>query len=292
MNVDWLDTSVRINVAGSFHWPRGMRVNPAWSRWVFDHQLRLCTGGQGWIHLHEGRTTLTRGSCQWLRAGWDYNIEGDPEDPLRFLTIRFDMLDPDGKFRLNSAGLPPENLSNLDFHYVQMEMRRIVDDLNPDAAFSDKVTEKFGYTFTGVRRIRATARLTALLMELDEANFTQDDLSGVRIHPRILKLQRIARRMCERPGSAPTVEELAHEAEYTRAHFCRAFKSVTGYSPQEFLIIWRLRHARRMLVETSLSVKTIAMELGYCDSEHFSRQFRGRIGITPSMYRESNPPAF
>lgn len=292
MNVDWLNTTVRINVAGSFHWPRGMRINPAWSRWVFDHQLRLCLGGRGWIHLHEGVIELTRGSCQWLRAGWDYNIEGDPKNPLQFLTIRFDLLDPDGNFRLSSAALPPENLGKVDFDYAEKVMRRIVGNLNPESSTANRVTEKFGNAFSATKRIQSTALLTALLMELDDANTEQQPVLRNKMHPRKLKLQSIAHRLSERPGNAPTVEELAQEAEYTRAHFCRAFKSVTGHSPQEFLIIWRLRHARRMLAETSLSVKTIAMELGYCDSEHFSRQFHRRFGITPTKYREKNPQQY
>lgn len=232
---------------------------------------------------------IKRGSCQWLRSGWKYEIEGNETEPLAFLCVRFDMSDAAGVRRMNSAGLPREDLSGLDSGYFEVEMRRIVDDVSADSELKG-VAKKTGTAFAGIRRMRATARLTALLMEIDERTYGERRSASKPPHPRILKIQEIAHRLSERPGQAPPVEELAREAEYTRAHFCRAFKQITGASPQNFLIEWRMNHARSLLVETSLPVKAIAAELGYRDSEFFTRQFHERTGRTPSAFRQENPP--
>lgn len=289
MIINWLEYNIHINKAGHYRWPKGMTTNPSWSRWVFDHQLRLCIGGKGWIHLRGTKVPLKHGGCQWLRSGWEYIIEGNPKHPLEFLAIRFDLNDSSGKRRSNSGGLPPENLLGLETAYVETEMWRIVEDITPNEAAGGPITQTSGTSFCGIRRLRATARLSALLMEVDERTLDRR-VPPPSVHPRILKLQEIAHQLSEHPGRAPGVEELARQAEYTRAHFCRAFKQVTGSSPQNFVIFWRIHHARQLLLETSLSVKAIAAELGYRNSEFFSRQFHERTGLTPGAYREKNPP--
>lgn len=290
MIVDWPETQLHILRAGHYQWPKGAASNPDWSRWLIDYQLRFCTEGRGWIELREGRQALARGSCQWLRPGWEYRIEGDPARPLGFLTVRFDMRYGNGEKCLLSAPLPPENLAGLDANYIETEMERIVRDIVPkeDGSAFARIS---GTEFSGHRRMRATARLTALLMEVDEQTFRADRTPPPPVHPRVARLQKIAHRLSERPGQAPPVEELASEAGYTTAHFGRAFRKVAGSTPQAFIIFWRMQHARRLLVDTSLPVKAIALDLGYNNVEFFSHQFHQRVGRTPTAFREEHQRA-
>ena len=49
----------------------------------------------------------------------------------------------------------------------------------------------------------------------------------------------------------------------------------------------RLKHARWMLENTTLSAARIASELGFSDSSHFCRSFKARYGLTPSDLRRN-----
>lgn len=63
----------------------------------------------------------------------------------------------------------------------------------------------------------------------------------------------------------------------------REFQKTRGRSPQKWLDEQRIASARKMLLE-GLSVKCVALELGYKQSSHFCRHFKERNGMTPSEF--------
>lgn len=61
-----------------------------------------------------------------------------------------------------------------------------------------------------------------------------------------------------------------------------------GSSPMRWLWTERLQRARELLCDARQarrSITEIAFELGFSDAAHFSRSFRSRFGVTPSMCR-------
>jgi AraC-like DNA-binding protein len=43
--------------------------------------------------------------------------------------------------------------------------------------------------------------------------------------------------------------------------------------------------AERLREDPSVTVSTIALELGYADQAHFATDFKAVVGVTPSEYR-------
>ncbi|MBN2301237.1 MAG: helix-turn-helix transcriptional regulator [Lentisphaerae bacterium] len=68
----------------------------------------------------------------------------------------------------------------------------------------------------------------------------------------------------------------------------RRFTKSFGLSPKQYQLKARINEARRLLRETRLHIIAVAMELGYCSSQHFATQFLAQTGLTPSEYRESS----
>lgn len=66
-------------------------------------------------------------------------------------------------------------------------------------------------------------------------------------------------------------------------HMARAFKSTFGLSPMAYRNQRRVFAARRMLLEGQATAQ-IALELGYADQSHFSRQFQSIMGVSPRRY--------
>ncbi len=67
--------------------------------------------------------------------------------------------------------------------------------------------------------------------------------------------------------------------------FRRDWKILFGKPPGKYLIDRRLQEARRLLVESDLSIGEIANRLGFEDALYFSRQFHERTGNTAGHYR-------
>ena len=68
-------------------------------------------------------------------------------------------------------------------------------------------------------------------------------------------------------------------------HFARAFRQSAGVSPHRFLLESRIARVKQLLVETDLPISQIAILAGFGDQSHCARQFRKRVGITPSRFR-------
>lgn len=83
-----------------------------------------------------------------------------------------------------------------------------------------------------------------------------------------------------------SVEELARRCWLDRSYFGKIFKSVTGQSPQQFLIRFRMEKAAAELRTGNLPVGDIGALVGYPNLLHFSRAFKGVYGISPSEYRQ------
>ena len=85
-----------------------------------------------------------------------------------------------------------------------------------------------------------------------------------------------------------TVDELAAEAGLSRAHFIRTFQRIVGESPHRYVMSRRVEFAKRLLNDTSLSLKAIAHEAGFCSQSHFTHIFRTQLGLTPQQFRRKN----
>lgn len=100
------------------------------------------------------------------------------------------------------------------------------------------------------------------------------------------RLGRAALAMMSQPQDHHTIESLAGIAGMSRAQFTAQFARTFGRSPIEFLQAARLKIAQRLLVSSSLPVKSVAAAVGYSSRSHFSRSFHAKYGADPSAFRK------
>jgi transcriptional regulator GlxA family with amidase domain len=78
-----------------------------------------------------------------------------------------------------------------------------------------------------------------------------------------------------------SVHTLAQRACMSPSHFNRAFKSVFGSTPAEFVENLRLNEARRRLSTPRTIVYSVAASVGFSDGDAFRRAFERRFGAKP-----------
>jgi transcriptional regulator GlxA family with amidase domain len=81
-----------------------------------------------------------------------------------------------------------------------------------------------------------------------------------------------------------SVNTLARRACMSPSHFNRAFKSVFGSAPGEFVETLRINEAKRRLSVPKRTLETIAASVGFSDAETFRRAFERRLGAKPRSY--------
>lgn len=74
-------------------------------------------------------------------------------------------------------------------------------------------------------------------------------------------------------------------SEKTLGRICLAN---TGLSPKTLVKQRLALEARRLLVHTSMSVQSMALELGFVDTSHFAKFFRREVGLSARAFRRSH----
>ena len=81
-----------------------------------------------------------------------------------------------------------------------------------------------------------------------------------------------------------SVHTLARRVGMSPSYFNRAFKSVFGSTPAEFVETLRVNEAKRRLSVTKRTLDTVAASVGFSDAETFRRAFERRVGAKPRKY--------
>jgi AraC family transcriptional regulator len=82
-----------------------------------------------------------------------------------------------------------------------------------------------------------------------------------------------------------SVKELALLVDLSPAHFSALFRRATGLSPYRFLIRLRVSRARQLLESGNDSIGQVAIQVGFYDQSHLTKQMRRVLGISPGRLR-------
>lgn len=96
------------------------------------------------------------------------------------------------------------------------------------------------------------------------------------------RLQLIVEKHIQNPEFA--VDDLISMMGMGRTIFYRKIRGVTGYSPNKYLRIIRLKKAAELLREGTLSVSEVCYKVGMNDPYYFSQCFKQQFGVSPSVY--------
>lgn len=85
-----------------------------------------------------------------------------------------------------------------------------------------------------------------------------------------------------------TLKRIAACVNISEREALRCFQNGLHQSPIDYLIDYRLNIAKKLLLETELSMTEIAYRCGFSDASYFSKKFRTDIGVPPVEYRKEN----
>jgi AraC-like DNA-binding protein len=83
-----------------------------------------------------------------------------------------------------------------------------------------------------------------------------------------------------------SLDELASRFCMSKFWLSRQFRAQTGISIRDYIIHKRIAMAKTLLETTDMKVISISASVGFEDLSTFNRDFRLRVGVTPSDYRK------
>ena len=99
-----------------------------------------------------------------------------------------------------------------------------------------------------------------------------------------------ARELLHDSNGGASVTDIAREAGVHRVHVARTFRDHYGMSVTAYARKLRVHAALTMLATSSMPLSRLALESGYADQSHFTREIRAATGATPRAVRESLNP--
>ncbi|MBB3009834.1 MULTISPECIES: AraC family transcriptional regulator [Cupriavidus] len=83
----------------------------------------------------------------------------------------------------------------------------------------------------------------------------------------------------------PSLESIARVAGMSPFHLIRAFRKAVGVAPHAYLVQRRVELAKHLLLK-GRPLRQVAVEVGYYDQGHLSREFSRFFGVPPSVARQ------
>jgi len=242
--------------------------------------------------IHQGRAVL-----EWL--GQSYSVEGPVvfllspntphrlqclSSPLRYLYVEFEIDDGDATLLPTLQQLFQWNALQGKLLWPPLESTLIslsLQSLEPLAILyaTDKtplMEEALGFD---LRKMFTLVRHLLQHKDRMEGRIETVQQTQIRI------IEAIMRYMESNYREALTLQTLAQLVHLNGSYLIRLFKALQGKTPFQYLNELRMSAATSYLQNSDLSIQEISKASGYSSIHYFSRAFKQKFGVSPSVTR-------
>jgi AraC-like DNA-binding protein len=258
----------RVDLAGCYHFPE-----PIWFEYKLPHNHHFILIQTGSLHARtiDGEVTAGPRDLICFRPA-PYNQYGVTAGTVYYQASFALARPPRDRLPLwiEPTGLLPSRLT-LGGHFG--EMRALFETLCLELGERGPVHE--------LRVIAAVHQILALVVQIVSAN--------PPAQPHCDSMDRVRLQLEAEPFANINVATLARESGLGTDHFIRQFKVRFGLTPKAYQTRVRIREAVRLLRETDLTVKQIALRFGWIDAKVLAGHMQRLLGRNPNEIRSGKP---
>ncbi len=138
------------------------------------------------------------------------------------------------------------------------------------------------------RRTKMTDSLIKMLLMKMGENFERFSDSQQTSDLHYNALCELREKIYRNPQMKWNVDTMAADVNMSRSHFQHVYSEMFKISCMSDVINSKIEKAKEILSETSCTVSQVAAMCGYDNEEHFMRQFKKIVGVTPTGYRKNS----
>ena len=241
----------------------------------YTAKLFYMISGEASLTVDGKKGKLIGGNLIYIPAGVKYKFKAQ-----RFLmaALSFDLTD---EFSENEAPLP-EEAENFRWELIHKceisPFDKVIklDDADDERENFTEIAE-IANSAEGEWRAEISAMLKLILIRLAAVTDTS------ALPPRMVKNLDSYIRENRRDEISNT--EIGAIFGYHPFYVSNKLKEAKGVTLRQYIIIYRMKIAKRLLELTDKSVGEIAEETGFKDASYFTKSFKTSFGITPKEYR-------
>lgn len=236
-----------------------------WGPGVRDHYLiHYLVSGKGKYVADGKEHFLSAGDVFLVYPNVCVSYTADDNEPWEYYWVGFN--GSDAEHLLTSAGFSQTNPTKIKIEFGEMLQRQIL-----------AIYDQRGNSLSNAAIMTGELYKTLALFLQNTAAHEESDLLTVYT-------LRAVEYINFRYSYPITVDDIASYVGVSRSHLYRAFISVIGQSPKEYLSIFRIKQACLLLRDGNVSIGQVAQSVGYENGLYFSKVFHRIIGKSPSEY--------
>ena len=108
------------------------------------------------------------------------------------------------------------------------------------------------------------------------------DLAEVKHSHVVFKITNYIKKYC---AEKLTLDSLAREVFLSKSYLSSIFKQETGMSLTAYITKVRIEKSKKLLLENSASLASIASQCGFKDQSYFTKVFKKEVGLSPKRFR-------
>lgn len=231
--------------------------------------LHFISDGKGEFTCGGKTYHLEKGDVFLVKPDTEVSYRADEKNPWSYMWVGFQGIK--AASYLAAAGLEADNVTcrcentPLIFSYIQqMIICRHLSQANE------------------LRREAALLQVLSTLIEEYKASLPKEERYD---YPYQVYVEQAIDYIRRNVRSNVKVNDIAAYIGIDRSYLTNVFKSVTGVSPQEYLVHYRMEQAEQLLGQTDKKILEVAESVGYNDAMTFSRAFRKYKGVSPTEFR-------
>ncbi|MFC5653271.1 AraC family transcriptional regulator [Paenibacillus solisilvae] len=259
------------------------------------YELLCCMEGKAVQDINGAMVEMNPGDWFLIKPGVAHSVANVSDSHYGFFNIHFDLDDLDARNRLGTAPyrlIPSELAKESILPKVIPELERLMQQglltgepsKNPESRIISLALHQ---------RLALQAYVLLIIQEIIQLSEIHSPIHTIAQHQISAYEVDIAHAFEERLTVDltvnPSISAIAGELNISRSQLSKIFSKVYGLSPRQYLSRRKWSKAKELLATSNLTVYTIAEQLGFRSVNHFSRQFRRWIGMSPNQYRHSMP---
>jgi AraC-like DNA-binding protein len=248
--------------------PESYAFDWAHGRTLHEYQIVYISTGRGWFESKGvARRRIESGDVFFLFPGVWHRYRPDPKIGWTEHWVGFD-------------GLMPRHLVKNGFFSPRRPVLKV--------GHEEPIVDAFHSIIAAIKLQRPalqqvmaglTSQIFSLLYVAGQHGNAEAESSATKCVREAIRL------MHSQPQAAISLEDLPQQLNVSYTWFRRTFARHTGLSPYQYLLELRLAAARKLLTETTLTVKEVAAKAGFTDEHYFCRIFRRKTGLPPGQWR-------
>ena len=234
-----------------------------------EYTLQYLSEGEGFYYINDKKYTLKAGDMFYLPKNVMVKYKAKQDNPYKYYWVAFDGSGIE-KF-LMELGF---SIDNPVISYSDDKINALLEDIGN--YLGDYNNANYMFAIGGLYKFFAYLFSKNNTEQIERQTFSQYYVSYA-----------VSEIKTKYNDGDFNVTSLAKTLGLTREHFSTVFKSITGSSPIDYLMDYRINQAKKML-NMGASVTETAFNTGFNSSANFSVQFKKHVGESPIKYKLKN----